>query len=338
MPSLRLIIYYQSKWIQSAGLLANISSHVQKEDAIRQKTFYYIHYREAIDAIKWKVHATVTKIKADMGSDAHPQGYVCPMCRRRYNPLEVISSQSPDGMNFVCDDCGNILIEDDTSEESKANQERLRRLMDQLNPIINSLRKIDDIIVPENTFESSLAVALPPSTRTPSQRDSSLPTARPDSSARQNGVSLQVNITSDVETAKLERKMEEDKARLAEENALPAWHLQSTVGKSMYSGETEGTASGGMPIPQVGAVVLEDAKSAVKEESKAVSGLQTSATENAVDAYFAQLSAKQKEDDEDDEDDDEDDEDDDDEFEDVPAAPVAPVAKVEEMDDESDSD
>lgn len=279
----------------------------------------------------------MSKIKTDMGSDAHPQGYMCPMCRRRYNPLEVISSQSPDGMNFVCDDCGNILIEDDTSEESKANQERLRRLMDQLNPIINSLRKIDDIIVPENTFESSLAVALPPSTKTPSQRDSSLPTARPDSSGRQNGVSLHVNITSDVETAKLERKMEEDKARLAEENALPAWHLQSTVGKSMYSGEGDSKSSSGAPIPQVGAVTLEDTKSAIKDESKAMGGIpQPSATENAVDAYFAQLSAKQKEDDEDDDDEDEDDEDDDDEFEDVPAAPVA---KVEEMDDDdSDSD
>lgn len=283
------------------------------------------------------MHGTVKKIKDDMGSDAQPQGYMCPVCRRRYTPLEVISSQSPDGMNFICDDCGNILIEDDTSEESKANQERLRRLMDQLNPIINSLRQIDDTFIPENTFEESLASALPPATRNNTQQHSSLPTARPDSSGRQNGVSLQVNITSSAETAKLERKQEEDKARLAEINALPAWHMESTVGKSMYSGE--GDIKPSNLGTSVASVVLEDSKPSIKDEDGFANGQQgsveTNATdENAVNAFYAELSAKQQEEDDEEEDDDEDD--DDDEFEDVTT--TAPVSRVEELNEDDDSD
>lgn len=295
-----------------------------------------------------------------MGADAHPQGYVCPMCGRRYTPLEAISSQSPDGMNFVCDDCGNNLIEDDTSEESKANQERQRRLMDQLNPIINSLIRIDELVIPENTFESSLAIALPPATsRGPSSKslDSSLPTARADASGRQGGgaVSLQVNITSSAETAKLEKKQEEEKARLAAENALPAWHLQSTVGKSMYNGEGDtqpgnnannnnnnngsllsGNPGGGGSSLSMDAV---DAKPAIKDEEDGSTRVVADETEASVDAFFAQLNSKREEDDdEDDDDDDEDDDDeDDDEFEDV-VTTTAPVTAVEDLDDDSDSD
>ncbi|KAF5112039.1 hypothetical protein DV495_004382 [Geotrichum candidum] len=332
-----------------------LTDHIQKEDGFnRQKTFYYIHYTEAIDAIKWKMHGTVNKIKEDMVSDSHPQGYVCPMCGRRYTTLEVISTQSPDGMSFICDDCQNPLIEDDTSEESKANQERLRRLMDQLNPIISSLRRIDDTFIAENSFEEALAIAIPPAKSAPTNYNqhfnthSRIPTGRSALQSQQvGGVSLQVNITSGAETAKLERKQEEDKARLAEENALPAWHLESTVGKSMYAGDGD-RESGNNNTSDAGAAAAGglDSKQGLDADDDKKAGAAggfgdsdapgANTTDNAVDEFFAKLNAKQQEEDDDDDDEDDDD-DDDDEFEDVPVA-VAPTVVGDLDDDDSDSD
>jgi transcription initiation factor TFIIE subunit alpha len=299
------------------------------------------------------MHGTVNKIKEDMVSDSHPQGYVCPMCGRRYTTLEVISTQSPDGMSFICDDCHNPLIEDDTSEESKANQERLRRLMDQLNPIISSLRRIDDTFIAENSFEEALAIAIPPAKSAPTNYNqhfnthSRIPTGRSTLQSQQvGGVSLQVNITSGAETAKLERKQEEEKARLAEENALPAWHLESTVGKSMYAGDgdrepgsnagdagaTTTTAAGGFDV-KPGLDFDDDKKSGVAGGFGDLDTAGANATDNAVDEFFAKLNAKQQEEEEEDDDDD----DDDDEFEDVPVAVTSTV--VGDLDDDdSDSD
>lgn len=305
---------------------------------MRQKTFYYIHYTETIDAIKWKLHSTVQSVKTTLQNDAHPQGYVCPQCGRRYTPLEAISCQSPDGMSFLCDDCGASLIEDDTSEESKANQEKLRRLMDQLNPVIATLRKIDDTFIPENTFEDSLAVAVPAGTKSNVTQgyfpSSNLPYAQPSSNSN-NNVSLQVSITSNAETVELEKKAEEEKLRLKEENALPAWHLESTVGKNMYDSGTNSisTSAAGNGIKEEAKMDIDSFGNSMGEASANAGNTNA---ESAVDEYFARLNAKQNQSSAEEEDEDDDDEEDD-EFEDVTVPPVPTVA-VQEQEQELDSD
>lgn len=304
-----------------------LADHVQKEEGPGQrpisKTYYYIHFTETIDAIKWKMHSIVNRLKEKMGNDAQPQGYVCDTCKTRYATLDAVTNFSPDMNGFLCDLCGSLLREDDNSAQSQANQERLGDLMTQIQPIIDALKQIDDVVVPENTFQSSLAHAIPPPQAVqpgalPSAKNgltpapNNLPTARarPGEAANGTGSALTVNITSDQEKAELEQKQKEEKARLAEENALPTWHVESTVGKSL----NDKTADEQRQIKRE----QDEANAQAQDQQQPGpdASAEDKANEEALAAYYATLAKQEAEDDDDDEEEEEED-DDEAEFEDV---------------------
>uniref|UniRef100_A0A060T761 ARAD1C18458p n=1 Tax=Blastobotrys adeninivorans TaxID=409370 RepID=A0A060T761_BLAAD len=339
-----------------------LTDYIQKEEGPGQraisKTYYYIHYTETIDAIKWKMHSIVSKLNEQMGNEAQPQGYVCDTCKSRYTTIEAVSMFSPDRNGFVCDLCGSMLREDDSNTQSQVNQDRQGMLMTQIRPIIDALKHIDDIVVPENTFQSSLAQAIAP----PAQSDvpgapvnvrNQLNSGARDSSLSQdqsipvaksrpgdlNGAHLKVNITSSQETAEQERQLKEQRNRLAEENALPAWHVESTVGKSLTdrTGPEPGTT-------QVKKEEPEDVKPDISADNGALTDAakteEDKANEEALAAYYAALAKQQQE--EDDEEEEEDDDEEEEEFEDVgiPQGNNGGVnieeAELEEEDDDED--
>ncbi|ODQ64686.1 hypothetical protein NADFUDRAFT_52313 [Nadsonia fulvescens var. elongata DSM 6958] len=335
-----------------------LTDHVEKvEGPVNRpihKTYYYIHYTETIDAIKWKMHGIVDEIKEKIGREARPQGYVCPLCHKQYTSLEAMANMSADGFNFACDVCGTLLQEDEAGNESKANQEKIGRLMGQIQPIIDILKQIDDTFIPENTFESSLAGALPANVLhnvnggangMGGYNGSKIKTAR---AGAGNKTSLLVNITSTQENAEKEREAKKAKAILAQQNALPAWHMESTVGKTLLEdsedttgGETTsgdsvavksdfannrvGFSNGLMGEPSTGNTL--SAESFKVDSTPAVAStndteMSDQNAEDALAAYYAQLEARQQQEDDEEEEDDEDDDDDDDddedeEFEDV---------------------
>lgn len=310
-------------------LLADI---VQKEEAIghraSSKTYYYIHYTETIDAIKWKMHSIETQLREKIGADAQSQGYICDVCKTRYSTIDIVATYSSETDGFQCDVCGNPLREEEAGQETAAFQGKLGLLMGQIQPIINTLRKIDELHIAENTFQSSLAQALP----VPAGHDGvqvhvahrplpDLAVAKK-GSGNTNTASLQVSITSDQETRELERKQKEERARLAEENALPTWHVESTVGKTLYDSSSVDNDKDSKA----------DVKLDVKDENVKPESVgnedQDRANEEALAAYYAELAKQQQEENEDEEDDDDDD---DAEFEDVP---VGTIDDEEEEDDE----
>ncbi|ANB11182.1 Tfa1p [Sugiyamaella lignohabitans] len=339
-----------------------LTDHVQREEGPAQrpitKTYYYIHYTETIDAIKWKMHSIVKKLKEEVGAESQPQGYVCDTCKSRYATIDVIGNFNSDRGGFVCDVCDSLLREDDSSAESQAQQEKLGRLMSQIDPIIDALRQIDEVHIPENTFQSSLAHALPaPSSTGPTTATTTSSAIKFAKSANQGGVngttSLQVNITSDKESAEIERKNREERARLAEENALPTWHLESTVGKSLYDSTNSSATSGdkmdaNAPIlSDRSTIKLEDSDKPATSADNIVSSVNSTtnsvaedkASEEALASYYAQLAARQEasdDEDEDDEEDEDEDEDDDAEFEDVITADVKSTIDDEDDDDDED--
>lgn len=330
--------------------------HIQKEEGPGQrpinKTYYYIHYTETIDAIKWKMHSIVNKLKEEMGNNAQPQGYICDTCKSRYTTIEAVAIFNPDRNGFVCDLCGSLLREDDNSAQSQANQERLGDLMTQIQPIIDTLKQIDDVVVPENTFQSSLAEAVPvPQATQPGQ----IPATGVNKTSTSGGLSvakgreningassLTVNITSDQESAEMEQRAKDEKARMAEENALPAWHVESTVGKTL----NDKTADEEQKVKKE---EEEDTSQAEEDKQQNVTTASTDentnndtaedkANEEALAAYYATLAKQQEEEEEEEEDDDEEEEEDDDgEFEDVDMEEVETNKKDENEPDTNDN-
>lgn len=170
-----------------------------------------------------------------MLKDFDSKGYVCPHCQRRYGALDVLPLVSPDGQDFRCADCHNVLADDEESMESKVSQERLAKLQKQTHRLVGTLKLIDNSFVPDNDFTSALASAIPP--KLEHLNSNLLHTSVPgfeynSNTSRTTTAALGVRI--DYNTNQLDSA--EDKARKsaqAQMNALPEWHLQSTV-----SGET----------------------------------------------------------------------------------------------------
>lgn len=282
-----------------------LATHVQKEEGVsmlrqQNRTYYYIRITAAIDAIKWKVHLLVKQLKDEMSQLGNPHGYLCPRCGKKISQLDAISLLSEDMSNFLCDNCGSALVEDDLSMQASVRQQRLEKLMMQIDPIITYLKKIDDSVVEDNNFESALTVAVPAQATTEAnyalnQRTSSKRAAM--SSSLRNAASkaqatLNVSITANDENLEREQKEKERVRQKLEQNALPSWHSSSTVGKSLGKVESE---------EETEVKKEEDQKVVVKDDKD-------KEAQDVLAAYYADLAEREEE---------EDDDDDFDDFEDV---------------------
>lgn len=333
-------------------------NHIQKEENAQQRlitrTYFYIHTTEAIDSIKWKVHSIVNIIKEEMTHYGNPQGYVCPRCGKKVSQLDAISLLSDDKTNFECDNCGGVLIEDDSSKQASLRQAKLEKLMNQVDPVISYLKKIDDAYIEDNTFESSLVKSIPAQSSTSASYSVSnriLSRSRSNLSSLQNDASksqatLHVSITANDENYEREQQEKEERRQKLQQNALPSWHSEGTVGKSSLGkldddNDELSTPNEGTPVPGIKSENeiqsdAADSGSATKDISSTntpmantdegvdnltpnvapvnVSELKDKESQDALAAYYAQLAEREAEDDDDDDDDDEDDFDD---FEDV---------------------
>lgn len=284
-------------------LLKDVS---HKDDASRDQrtfsqTYYYIHFTEAIDAVKWKMYSIESKLKEQMDAQHNPHDYICDVCKNRVSTIDAVSLFDPEMGAFLCNVCANPLREDDRPDPQDGNsaQDQKGELMQQLHPLITALRKIDDMVIPENTFQSEMQVAIPvPTAEHLAEAKPSIHTSGPSQRLPEPAqATFEVHITSDAERAAQERESALEKKRLLEENALPQWHVQSTVGQRVY----DQTAA------------QKDSGTTVKTELTGDEPQEKKEEEDAMEAYYRKLAEQQAENGQDEEDEEEDE----DEFEDV---------------------
>ncbi|ONH67935.1 Transcription initiation factor IIE subunit alpha [Cyberlindnera fabianii] len=338
-----------------------VATHQQREGGIvgqrpQSKTYYFIHHTEAIDAIKWKVQAVVNKMQKELGGEANAQGYICPVCKTKYSQLDAIALLNYEMNEFICSLCNTTLIEDDSGKIAKENQEKYSRLMKQIEPIIDCLRKIDEHTVPENNFETSLGKLIPAQAKTTAQyivsnyqkntkmfdRNSYLNNRSSLQAGARSHATLHVDIsTGDEDLQREKQAIEQEEKR--KQNALPSWHEESTIGKSL--GRLDGEEMDEEMEGADGAVKAEEgtesvpaegsADAIVKAETEDVKPEGTEAAapaveedkeaEEALAAYYAQLKKEKDEDDEEEEEFDDEIEFDDVDFEDVETETPAPA-------------
>ena len=236
-----------------------VTIHKQREYPPNNKSveriYYYIKYPQAIDGIKWKVHQVVQRLKDDLDKNSAPNGYMCPICLTKYTQLEAVQLLNYDRTEFLCSLCDEPLVEDDSGKKNKVKQDKLNRLMDQIQPIIDYLKKIDDSRIEENTFEYALAKLIPPQneshaayTYNPKKgstmfkpgeailSSSAMSAPLGNDSSRRAGANSQATLHVNITTQSDEIVQRQLKERQAEEkrrqNAVPEWHKQSTIGQT----------------------------------------------------------------------------------------------------------
>lgn len=316
-----------------------LAAQIQKEEnpglRLTTRTYYYIRITEAIDAIKWKVHSVVNTIKDEMTHYGNPQGYVCPRCGKKVSQLDAISLLSDDKLNFVCDNCSGILVEDDSSQQATIRQANLEKLMVQIDPVIAFLKKIDDAYIEDNNFETALTKAIPAQSSTISSytiagrmpgRSRSNMSSSLQNAASKSQATLHVSITANDENYEREQTEKESRRQKLEQNALPSWHSASTVGKSILGRLDDDDAGAAGSIKAEGtSIVAEHGQSdasnktssatpipAVKSEASASpeqvaptseAELKDREAQDVLAAYYADLAEREAAEDEDEDDD-----------------------------------
>ncbi|KAI3318196.1 hypothetical protein HD806DRAFT_526519 [Xylariaceae sp. AK1471] len=295
------------------------------------RTYYYIDYRQAIDAIKWRVYHLDKAVQGNAKPASEKKEYFCRRCHAEWTQMEVLDKVDPI-KGFVCHRCDDILIFD--PEREAGGHEQSTKLNNQLRFITDMLPKLDAMVVPENNFETAHASARPVVRDATNQAAPSIVVesiAKPTAvkgMANTGPQSIQVAITETEGPSEAEKKAErERKEKIALSNALPSWHVQSTVTGDTYGGVNS--------VPTV--------KTDEEEEKKPADLVDDTMQDEQVDEIFEMLRQQQAEDDKVDDSDEEEDDEEEEEFEDITnnassiERPPKKV-KVEEPADEADSD
>ena len=164
------------------------------------------------------------------GTDS--KGYVCPHCSKRFAVLDAVTLERDDSSMFICDRCSSVLVDDEDSTETKAGHEKIQRMNRQIEKIERFLRELDQVQVPLNDFDTAIANSVPvPRDKNSLSAAQFVPVAKGAKNApATQDQTLEISITSS--SAKTAAKLADEQKRkqqMAEKNALPVWHTESTV-------------------------------------------------------------------------------------------------------------
>jgi len=194
------------------------------------RTYYYIDYRQTIDAIKWRVYKTDKDMQGSVQPQDESKEYSCPRCRAQWTQLEVLDSVS--ALGFTCQRCGTVL--ERSKEREAPGHQQLSRMNNQFKFMTDMLQEVDKVVVPECNFDKAIAAARPIVREATHEVLASVPVDvaynKPSAVkglANVGPKTMQVTISDDHEQEKLEERRRRE--RFLKENALPSWITESSV-------------------------------------------------------------------------------------------------------------
>lgn len=266
------------------------------------RTYYYIDYRQAIDAIKYRTFMVDKKVQGESTPAQEKKEYFCSVCQAEWTALEVLDNSDP-VRGFLCHRCNSLLKFD--PDRQAGGHEKSTKLNSQLKFIIEVLPKLDTVTIPEADFEATLAQAIPVVRNATNQVAASV-AADTEKPAAVKGLantgpqSIAISITDTDGPTEAEKEAERlRKEEVANMNALPSWHTTSTVTGLSFAGSAKGA---------------KDAKADGDQLKKSDESAVDATHDEAMDELFKTLQksqqeeARRKQEEEDDEDEDEDEE------------------------------
>jgi transcription initiation factor TFIIE subunit alpha len=295
----------------------------QQKERFVTKQWYWIHYHHAIDAVKYRMYK-LSKYVESLGAPAtEKKDLSCPRCKAQWTELEVMDRIDSITGAFLCGRCGHEL--DPVEDDERVNEnESMKRLNSQLEPILRLMQQIDANRVSEHDFKEALQFQIPivRSDAHPGQRTETidLPKHNVQNSKgleiKPERIAVQLQNDEDVKRAHKEAEEQERREKEARQNALPEWIAKSTV-----TGDT--TAVGAKEEMQRRE---REAGAVLKAEDEGEEKKPTADTDaDVMEAYWAEVAKAQQQAAEQAAEDEEEEEEDDDEFEDVEGLKTAPA-------------
>ncbi|KAF2715136.1 hypothetical protein K504DRAFT_457306 [Pleomassaria siparia CBS 279.74] len=306
--------------LKESGLVSVYSRQEVRDGAMKaiSREYYYIDYRRAIDATKYKIHMIDERIKKDAKPTTEKAEFTCAQCKAQWTTMEVLdyvdAYAGPLDSGFLCPTCSHPLNSISASGEADIDNDDTPAKFNRLfGPLLKLMQQIDGVTIPAIEGKDALegAVELPrdkdinPAAKHEAvQVGNSRPTAvRGVNTAPEK---IEVSIATDSEYNQAARAAEQEKqAKIALQNQLPDWHTKSTV-----VADKESTAQVSKPVANGNGTP--SIKTEAAGEKKSDSGL---------DNVFAQLEAERRRKEEEEAEEDEDD----DEFEDVVGSVSTPI-------------
>lgn len=120
-------------------------------DTRRQaRVYYFIDYKTFVDVVKWKLWSMNKEIEQKMQNMRSNQGYLCTLCLKTYSPYDVINLIDSTSGEIRCEIDGMVLQQNEGDEDGGL----FLRFMEQMAPILNLMKKTDDLIIPEYSPEA----------------------------------------------------------------------------------------------------------------------------------------------------------------------------------------
>lgn len=315
--------------LREAGLISVWTRQEVREGAMKavNREYFFIDYRRAIDATKYKLHILDERIKANAAPTQEKKELNCKQCKAQWTTMEVLDSVDFMGREsgFLCKTCGAPLYEMTGEGDALDSDDTPAKFNKFFAPLLKLMQQIDEVVIPHIEGQDALnaAVELPRDKDVnPAARHEAVPVTNVRPTAVKGMATapekIEVSIATSSEYTEATRALEQERqAKIAQQNALPEWHTKSTVrddgGALTVKSETNGADT--LTI-----------KSELVEEKEAKG--------TNLDDVFAQIEAEQRkaaekaQQESDDEEEEEDDDDEEDEFEDVVSTPnVVPDAK-----------
>lgn len=250
------------------------------------RTYYYIDYRATIDAIKWRVYTIAKRVQGSAKPESERKEYFCPRCKSQWTQMEVLDRMDP-VRGFLCHKCGFPLVRNENTD--RGGHEQSTKLSVQFKFITDLLPKIDQVVIPDNTFEIAILTARPvtrdallnPANETvPVSSLSNKPTAVKGLS-NIGPTTIAVTLTSsDGPTAAEKAAEQARKDAVLAQNQMPAHFTHSTV-------------TGEQIIPSSGPSFKSSQAFEDSKDQKIVTTPSFSGDVEEIDSYFAQLKAEQ---------------------------------------------
>lgn len=206
------------------------------------RTYYYIDYRQTIDYIKWRVYKLSKDMQVPTVPASERKEYVCPRCKADYTQMEVLDSMGP--MGFTCQRCGAVLKHE--IDRTSAGHEKVTRLNNQMKFITDLLLRIDNVVVPDNTFDFAIQNRLEVE-RDAQHQVANATVVEPVKPTSVKGLAdtgpkhIDIKISASDGPTEEEKEAERlRKEKIAKQNALPTWMANSTVSGDSFSATPTG--------------------------------------------------------------------------------------------------